>query len=264
VSDRLKQIGFSQRIRLEWLEHTANLALAGCDKESVYRALQELLQSQLSVNGKARRGNREKAITILMKVWITVPDGLKTFRDEGLCLLRNLPADDRIAVHWGMSMAAYPFWGTVAETTGRLLRLQGDAVAAQVQRRVRELLGERETVSRAARRILRSYLDWGVLDETTQKGTYRQGTVRAVTDPELVTWLISAILIASGSKSAPLAAITQGPALFPFRLASPTAKALEESCRLEMFRHAFDKETVVLRGSEASHAVWQRERETQR
>ena len=35
------------------------------------------------------------------------------------------------------------------------------AGAAQVQRRLRERFGERETVARAARRILRAYIDWG-------------------------------------------------------------------------------------------------------
>lgn len=252
MSGRQKQIGFSQRIRLEWLERTANLALSGFDRDAAYQALQELLQNQLSVDGNAKRGNREKAITILMKVWIAVPKGLEAFRDDGLSLLRNLTANDRIAIHWGMSMAAYPFWGTVAETTGRLLRLQGSAVAAQVQRRVRELLGERETVSRAARRVLRSYLDWGVLRETAQKGTYEQGTVRSFEDPQAVTWLISAALIASGVNSAPLAAITQGPVLFPFQLACPTTKELEECSRLECFRHALDDDTVVLKGTGSS------------
>ena len=248
MSGRRKQIGFSQRIRLEWLERTANLALSGFDRDAAYQALQELLQDQLSVDGNAKRGNREKAITILMKIWITVPKGLEAFRDEGLSLLRNLPTNDRIAIHWGMSMAGYPFWGTVAESTGRLLCLQGNAVAAQIQRRVRELLGERETVSRAARRILRSYVDWGVLRETAQKGIYEQGTVRGVDDPQAVTWLISAALMASEANSAPLTAITEGPALFPFHLARPTTKELEECSRLECFRHALDEETVVLRG----------------
>ncbi len=253
MSGRQRQIGFSQRIRLEWLERSANLALSGFDRVAAYQALQELLQNQLSVDGNAKRGNREKAITILMKVWITVPNGLESFRDEGLSLLRNLPKDDRIAIHWGMSMATYPFWGTVAETTGRLLRLQGSAMAAQVQRRVRELLGERETVSRAARRVLRSYLDWGVLRETAQKGTYEQGPVRAVNDPQAVTWLISAALMASGVNSAPLNAVTQGPALFPFNLVRPTAKALEECGRLESHRQALDEDTVVLLGSGSRH-----------
>lgn len=35
MSSRAKQIGFSQRVRLEWLEITANLVLPGNDKSAV-------------------------------------------------------------------------------------------------------------------------------------------------------------------------------------------------------------------------------------
>jgi hypothetical protein len=136
MNNRQKQVGFSQRIRLEWLQQTANLVLAGNDKDAVNASLQELLQDKVSVGGHAVRGNKEKAITILMKIWLNVPRGLEGVRDDGLELLKKLPRNDQIAVHWGMAMAAYPFWAAVAANTGRLLRLQGIAVAAHVQRRV--------------------------------------------------------------------------------------------------------------------------------
>ena len=67
MNGRKAQIGFSQRIRLEWFEKTANLILAGNDKTSVKDSLQEMLKDKVSVGGQAVRGNREKAITILMK-----------------------------------------------------------------------------------------------------------------------------------------------------------------------------------------------------
>ena len=120
MNQRNSQVGFSQRIQLEWLVHTANLVLAGSGKEEIEKALQELLQDQLSVGGKAKRGNREKAITNLLKIWVTVPKSLKPLRDDGLKLLQRLPFKEHLAVHWGMSMAVYPFWGAVAGVTGRL------------------------------------------------------------------------------------------------------------------------------------------------
>ena len=149
--ERSKQIGFSQRIQLEWLEKTANLVLADNDKESINNALQKLLQDKLSIGGTAKRGNREKAITILMKVWLRPPKDLTPLRDQGLHLLKNTKQNNHIAIHWGMTMTVYPFWGAVAATVGRLLNLQGTAAATQVQRRIREQYGERETVSRATR-----------------------------------------------------------------------------------------------------------------
>ena len=91
MTDRFTQIGFSQRIRLEWLEQTARLILAGAARQAVLEALQELLHDKLSVGGHAERGNCEKAITILMHIWVTVPTELACLRDVGLELLQQLP-----------------------------------------------------------------------------------------------------------------------------------------------------------------------------
>ena len=137
----------SQRVRLEWFERTAQLALAGLSRPEIETELKVLLEDKLSVGGSAIRGNREKVITILQRTWLSVDGDLEPLRLDGLQLIRELPHAGHIAVHWGMVMAAYPFWGAVAETVGRLLRLQGSVGAADVQRRVRELRGERRDSS---------------------------------------------------------------------------------------------------------------------
>ncbi|MDG6998302.1 MAG: hypothetical protein JRN15_04215, partial [Nitrososphaerota archaeon] len=142
MTKRIVQIGFSQRVRLEWFEQTANLVLGGNGKSATHDALQELLKEKISVGGQAERSNREKIITILMKTWLTVPSKLEILRAEGLELLKRLPQCDHLAIHWGMIMAVYPFWADVAVQVGRLLRLQNSASATQVQRRVREYYGE--------------------------------------------------------------------------------------------------------------------------
>ena len=43
------QIGFSQRIQLDWLEHTAALVLAGQTREQIETILQEHLHDKLSI-----------------------------------------------------------------------------------------------------------------------------------------------------------------------------------------------------------------------
>jgi len=246
--DRRGQIGFSQRVRLEWLEQTANLVLAGNDKTAANDILQDLLKDKVSVGGQAERGNREKIITILLKVWLTVPPKLESLRVEGMELLERVPRSDHLAIHWGMVMAVYPFWSGVATQVGRLLRLQGSAAAAHVQRRVREQFGERETVSRAARRVLRSYLDWGVLQETGTKGIYTSGTSLAVDDSRLITWLAEASLHARANGSAPLKDLFDNPNFFPFRIKPIHAESLvAASSRLDILRHGLDDDLVMLK-----------------
>ena len=242
---RKEQIGFSQRIQLDWLEYTTNLVLAGNSRDEIVAALKERLKERLSVGNKPERGNRDKAITILTKIWVTIPKELQTLRDEGLEILQRLHASDRMLVHWCMCMAVYPFFGTVADATGRLLRLQGAAAAAQVQRRVREQMGERETVSRAARRVLRAFIDWGVLLETNDKGIYRGAAKRAVDDIPLSIWVIKAILLVRDEKLLSASGSLRGPHLFPFDIASPPIRDLESCKALEINCHGLNHEVLL-------------------
>jgi hypothetical protein len=248
MSRRANQIGFSQRVRLEWLEQTANLVLAGSDKAGVNNALLEILKDKVSVGGEAERGNREKIITILMKVWVTTPSELESLRVDGLELLKRLPLGDHLPVHWGMIMAVYPFWVGVAMQVGRLLMLQGTAAAAHVQRRVREQYGERETVSRAARRVLRSYLDWGVLKESGERGIYKAEPRIGIDDPTLVSWVIEASLHSRPNDAAAIRDLLESPSLFPFQFKPVSANdLLAASSRLECLRHGLDEDLVMLR-----------------
>ena len=242
---RRGQIGFSQRIRLDWLEYTANLVLAGNPREEIVAALGERLKEKLSVGNQPERGNRDKAITILTKVWVTVPKELQSLRDEGLDHLRSRRPSDRMLVHWCMCMAVYPFFGTVADAAGRLLRLQGTVGAAQVQRRLRERFGERETVARAARRILRAYIDWGVLVETAERGLYLGAPKRDVDDASLAMWTIKAVLFAAGDSPRSASALLRGPQLFPFDMALPSMREIEACEVLESSRHGLDQEVLL-------------------
>ena len=247
------QIGFSQRIHLDWLEYTANLVLAGNPREEIVAALGERLKEKLSVGNQPERGNRDKAITILTKVWVTVPRELQSLRDEGLGHLRRRGPSDRMLVHWCMCMAIYPFFGTVADAVGRLLRLQETAGAAQVQRRLRERFGERETVARATRRIMRAYIDWRVLVEADGKGLYRDTTKRVIDDAPLAVWAIKAMLFGSSDNPRSASALLRGPHLFPFDVTLPSMIELEACEALEISRYGFDQE--VLLGLSKLHGV---------
>jgi len=242
-----QMIGFSQRVRLEWLEQTANLVLAGNDRPAINDALENLLKDKVSIGSNAERGSRKKIITILLKVWLNAPPELEPLQASGLELLSRLPRTEHIAVHWGMVMAVYPFWAEVASHVGRLLKLQGSAAAAHIQRRIREQYGERETVSRATHRVLRSYIDWGVLSESGTKGVYSQGMSLAIDDQQLISWLVEASLHARSSGSLPLKDLIDSPSLLPFHLKSISAESLlAASPRLDSLRHGLNDNMVML------------------
>jgi hypothetical protein len=183
-----------------------------------------------------------------MKVWLTVPIELQSLRVDGLELLKQFPLCDHLAVHWGMVMAVYPFWAGVATQAGRLLRLQGSAAASHVQRRVREQYGERETVSRRARYVMRSYLDWGILQKTDTKGIYAAGTTLTIDDSRMIAWLTEAALHTRTNGMAPLKDLIDSPNFFPFRIKPIHAESLvTASSRLDILRHGLDDNMVMLR-----------------
>ena len=246
MTSRFDQVGFSQRVQLDWMRYAADLVAAGNSSAEIGEALQDSLSDKLSVGGRAERGNREKAITIILKIWVRPPPEVQPLRDDGLILLRELPNFERIAVHWGLTMAVYPFWGAVAETTGRLLRLQGTAVAAQVQRRMKEQMGQRETVARAARRVLRSFHDWGVLDEEGTNGIYVGTAPVRIIEPRLTAWLMEAYLLSRrGGRGTPKG-IVDSPALFPFAIHAYATSVAAGNPRLEVARHGLDEDLISL------------------
>jgi len=242
-------IGIDRRIRLEWLEHTVELFDNGFSEPEISKALLNEVSGYLSV-GKSTvsRGSGEKAVSNLLKIWIRVPAFLLPLRDAGLKMFSEFPREHHIVLHWGMTIAVYPFWGFVAAQTGRLLKLQKSVTPVQVQRRMKEYYGERPTVKDATRRALRSMGDWGVLKESNQKGVYLPGLLLSISHPHLISWLIEATLHTRPNRSAPLKELIESTTLFPFRITPVTAESLAtNSPRLEILRHNLDDVLMILR-----------------
>jgi len=242
------RIGIDRRLRLEWLERTAQMVLAGMTAPDVRAALERELRPAFRCQDSASNRSLSATIGVLLRIWVHTPERLLPLRDEGLNFVAALAPSEHLAVHWGMTMAVYPFWGAVATQVGRLLRLQKMMAARQVQQRLREQFGERETVSRAGRRVLRSYVAWGVLNDTETKGVYTLAKPRPVTDLKLVAWLGEAVLLGSPINGfVSLRELVAHPALFPFSLKAATgAQLAEASPRLGLVRHGLDEELIFL------------------
>jgi len=247
LSDRQRMIGYNRTVKLRWLDETADLFLAGMSDADICEALRDRLKDELSVGSTAQRGSREKTITLLLKTWVRVPPALRGFRQDGALLLQGVRRSERLPFHWGMTMAVYPFWRIVADVTGRLFRLQGFATPMQVQRRVKELLGEREAVARSARYVLRAFADWGVIHDSGRKGEYAPAPAINVADKRVAIWLLEAAVLASSEPSVDFAGLVSGPSLFPFQIGRVFPEQLMESGRLDVIRHGLESTLVNVR-----------------
>jgi hypothetical protein len=245
-STKSNTIGFCQRIQLDWLEQTAQMVIDGIPSQTIRRNLDTLLSDRLSVGNTKKSGNRQLTISILMRIWSSVPPELANLRDRGLELFQKSSIDSHLAIHWGMVIAAYPFFGAVSETVGRLAKLQSNIIATQVQSRIRDRYGDRETVTRATRRILRCFIDWQVLQDTDKSGIYQPIIPIVILDQKVTAWLLEAVLISTNSSSEQLNTITRSPLLFPFILTAPTSFDLQRSLYLELSRQGLCEDIITL------------------
>jgi hypothetical protein len=244
---RFQQIGLDRLIRLDWLRQTAKLVMAGDEIETIKKFLLEYIKSEFPFSDASVRGSIDKTLTILMKIWARPPNELVPLRDDGLKVLQKSTVDEELAIHWGMTMAVYPFWGAVATSTGRLLDLQSQIAASQVQRRLRERYGERQTVSRRVRYMLRSFIDWGVLEETSKKGTYQQSNKIALLGKDQIVWLIEAYLYTIPEGISDVGTAFGAKSLFPFDMHSLSgAQIAVISGRIELNTHGLDKQLLKL------------------
>jgi len=78
-----------------------------------------------------------------------VPGEQRSLRNEALDMASRVGPDERLWLHWGMSLLAYPFFRERSRYGGPVGRLQGVCWPGPVQRRMMEGWGQRTTLERA-------------------------------------------------------------------------------------------------------------------
>ena len=243
-------IGFDRKIELGWLDATADWTGEGLPTAEIRSRLEKLLEGQVA--GEGPHSARGKTMTVLLHVWCLAPHQLGPLRDDALTLLRKRSGRDRLPLHWGMCVSTYPFFRDVAATTGRLLGLQGKAALSQITRRTAESWGERSTVIRAAQRVVRSLVEWGVLKESEERGIFVAAPRIEVTKKDGIgPWLVQAAMSNCGCRPRPLRSLLTSSAFFPFLLRL-SSRDLAGNTRLEVHRHALDEDIVVLRATDSN------------
>jgi hypothetical protein len=141
-----------------------------------------------------------------------------------------------------MISAAYPF--------GRLLNLQDQVTQQQITNRLKEQYGDRQTVSRYARCVIRSFVAWGVLMDSDAKGCYEKATPVTIPDQNLVIMIFEAALHATPEGKGALDLMLNNPAFFPFRFPVMTGDFVSQRAdRIEIVRYGLDDELLRLSGS---------------
>lgn len=244
-----KGIGLDRRIDHEWLDAAAAAVAAGQDRAAIRIELLKLLDSRLS-GGKKRGSACYKTVSILSRTWVNVPSNLVDLRNNAIVLLPLLSPHERLALHWSMLMAGYPFFKYLSENVGRLISLQGSLTLSQLTRRMREKWGDRSTMSRATQRLVRSMIQWGALADTEKKGVYARSSTRIAVTGVLAELLLEGLLINEGT-AIPVEQTIRHPAIFPFDVSLHT-NSLRQSLRFEVHRQGLDVDVVRMVSREST------------
>ncbi|MCM8595096.1 hypothetical protein [Accumulibacter sp.] len=232
------QIGFDRFIQLDWVAAALGVR-AG--KGSL-----EELSAQLTAAGLGKEA-LAKTQTKLNALVLEPRADLVVFIGRGVRIFAgaNTPADVA-PFAWGAALAAYPYFGRVAEFTGRLTSIQGDCSVAEINRRMSEVYGDREVTKRATRAVIQTQGNWGVIKRVENDKRLVRLPARSLTNDEMVAWLVEAALHYQ-QRPMPLATLQSLAVIYPFILDQPLAYLVSVSPTLEVRAEGSGDQFVALR-----------------
>ncbi len=233
-------IGIDRRIRRVWLDTLLDRLVEDQDTGRLRRFLDSLLRKKLP--GKE---SRAKTIGILLRIWTTVPERLQPLRSRAIDMLTEISGHDRIWLHWGMTVLAYPFFRDNAESIGRLLALQDDFTTAQVHGRIVPTWGDRTTTKKAANSILGSMVDWELLRSSDKKGHFLLAKKIPPAPKALQLWLLEAHLTAASADEIEVHQLLRLPESYPFTF-NVSVGDLRKHPGFVIHRQGLDMEMVAL------------------
>ncbi len=251
MTNRYDSLGIKQVIRLEWMEKAVNLSMSGMDPQEIRSELHEYLAGRKGDGSIGERSNltRSQAVVVLMNIWGKPNPEIATFIENVKLQVQSngLGLADKKALYWAAISAAYPFWFNVARQVGRLLNLQDQITKQQIVRRLKEQYGDRQTVSRITRYVIRSFVAWDVLKDTSKKGCYERGNLLSIQDQSTVNLLLESALHTIPEGKSSINALYSNPGLFIFDYPSITGELIvQDNQRINVMRFGLDEEILKL------------------
>lgn len=246
-----KNIGFRRNIYLSWMDAAAAFCAETPDLAELRARLDPVVAQQIA-SPKTRR----IALDILVNIWGKSAQTTPVLHADATALyINSSTADDRLWLHYGMTLLVYDFFRVSTLTIGQLSRYQEFITPGEVKQRLIAELGQLGSLDKAVERVIFSLRNWGILVGADRRHAYRplRGHFTA-SDPALEQWLLAVALTAHPADELPFADLVRLPELFPFRVTIGVDQ-LRQSPRLEVHRQGSGWDSVMLRRGPLPHPV---------
>ena len=237
-----KQIGFRRNIYLAWMDAAAAFSAETAEPSALRARLEPIIWADV-----ASETNRRVAIDILVNIWAKSRDAHPLLRDEAVALYaQSSTANDRLWLHYGMTLLAYDFFRLGAIAVGQLSRHKDAITSREVKQRLLKEMGALGALEYAADRVVFSLRNWGVLVDSDRRHAYtplRQHFTAAT--PALELWMLAVALTAHPAEQIPFADLLRLPELFPFRF-QVSADDVRAESHFTVYRQGIGWEMVQL------------------
>jgi hypothetical protein len=227
-----KNIGFRRNIYREWMDAAAAFCTETDDTSELRAHLDPIVAVRIS-----SQECRRIALDILINIWAKSVISHPTLRADAVKLYAKTESPtDRLWLHYGMTLLAYPFFRLGVITIGQLSRHTEIITPKEVKARMVAELGQLGALEKATERIIFTLRNWGVLAETDQRYAYRPlRRALGASSAALEEWMLAATLTVHPAEELPFDDLVRLPELFPFRFALGVDQ-IRKSERFEVHR----------------------------
>ena len=166
------------------------------------------------------REGRLKTSRLLAKIWHGTAASAPSIQAEALRLFESAEtANDRIWLHYGLTLVAFPFFRDVAALVGKVTRHGEEVTSAIVRARLFSDRGQIAIIEKSAERSLFFMRQLGMLaigSSTTSYVVVPGALTTSSTD--LQTWLLAAVVQSQPGSQCPAEDLFGLPELFGFRI----------------------------------------------
>jgi hypothetical protein len=237
----LKKVGFLQYVKKDWLDATVAFYQNNQNIDEIRTNLDDLIKTEVP-----KSEERRKTIDVLTRTWIRIPKKHEKIRNSALEFYDDLEPDERIILHWGMLLLAYPFFRDIVYSIGLSLKIQNNFTSTQLRNRLVSNWGHRTTIIRAIDRIIQSLKDWNIL--VIDGKSLKPNSKLEIKNEFICLWFLECVYRTENVDSMLFDKLVSLQTMFPFELKIPLYK-IKQAENFEHQIHGMNVEMISLQNN---------------